>query len=139
MQFSLLVLLLGVGIATVTDLELNFVGTVIAALAILTTCIGQIVSTLLIHSLRSTLFHLQFPLFQQFPVFLVLTFFSLTQMTNTIQKSHKISSTQLLYQSSPFQAGILLLTGPFVDGFLTGQNVFSFNYGFKVTVCVFIE
>ncbi|CAI7740271.1 unnamed protein product [Closterium sp. NIES-53] len=41
-QASLLVLLLGVGIATVTDLELNFVGTVLAALAIVSTCVAQI-------------------------------------------------------------------------------------------------
>lgn len=36
-QFSLIILLLGVGIATVTDLQLNI-------LAVLTTCAAQIVS-----------------------------------------------------------------------------------------------
>lgn len=90
-QASLMVLLGGVGIATVTDLELNFVGTVLGILAIITTCIGQI-------------------------------------MTNTIQRTHKVSSTQLLYQSCPFQAAVLLITGPFLDGFLTGKNVFAFPY-----------
>ncbi|GJP35224.1 hypothetical protein CLOM_g19732 [Closterium sp. NIES-68] len=94
-QASLLVLLLGVGIATITDLELNFVGTVLAALAIVSTCVAQI-------------------------------------MTNTIQKGYKVSSTQLLYQSSPFQALILILSGPFVDAYLTGNNVFAFNYDFTV-------
>ncbi|CAI5525922.1 unnamed protein product [Closterium sp. Naga37s-1] len=94
-QASLLVLLLGVGIATVTDLELNFVGTVLAALAIVSTCVAQI-------------------------------------MTNTIQKGYKVSSTQLLYQSSPFQALILILSGPFVDAYLTGHNVFAFDYTFNV-------
>ncbi|CAI5484792.1 unnamed protein product [Closterium sp. Yama58-4] len=94
-QGSLLLLLLGVGIATVTDLELNFVGTVLAALAIVSTCVAQI-------------------------------------MTNTIQKGYKVSSTQLLYQSSPFQALILILSGPFVDAYLTGHNVFAFDYNFNV-------
>lgn len=49
-------------------------------------------------------------------------------MTNTIQKKFKVSSTQLLYQSCPYQAIILFVTGPFVDGLLTDKNVFSFNY-----------
>jgi glycopeptide antibiotics resistance protein len=38
------VLLLGVGVATVTDLQLNAVGSVLSLLAIITTCIAQIVS-----------------------------------------------------------------------------------------------
>lgn len=90
-QLSLTVLLLGVGIATVTDLQLNVVGSVLSLLAIVTTCVAQI-------------------------------------MTNTIQKKFKVSSTQLLYQSCPYQAIILFLTGPFVDGLLTDQNVFAFKY-----------
>ncbi|KAH9311147.1 hypothetical protein KI387_026182, partial [Taxus chinensis] len=90
-QFALAVLLVGVGIATVTDLQLNLLGSVLAVLAILTTCVAQI-------------------------------------MTNTIQKRFKVSSTQLLYQSCPYQATTLFITGPFVDGLLTNQNVFAFKY-----------
>ncbi|XP_027091241.1 UDP-xylose transporter 3 [Coffea eugenioides] len=90
-QVSLGILLLGVGIATVTDLQLNLVGSVLSLLAVVTTCIAQI-------------------------------------MTNTIQKKFKVSSTQLLYQSCPYQAITLFVTGPFVDGLLTNQNVFAFKY-----------
>lgn len=90
-QVSLSVLLLGVGIATVTDLQLNLVGSILSLLAVVTTCIAQI-------------------------------------MTNTIQKKFKVSSTQLLYQSCPYQAITLFVTGPFVDGLLTNQNVFAFKY-----------
>ena len=43
-QASLFILLFGVGIATVTDLQLNFLGSILAILAIVTTCIAQIVS-----------------------------------------------------------------------------------------------
>ncbi|KAG6477887.1 hypothetical protein ZIOFF_061319 [Zingiber officinale] len=57
-------------------------------------------------------------------------------MTNTIQKRLKVSSTQLLYQSSPYQASILVATGPFVDRMLTGQNVFAYDY--KPLVLAFI-
>lgn len=90
-QLSLCVLLLGVGIATVTDLQLNFLGSILSLLAVLTTCVAQI-------------------------------------MTNTIQKKFKVSSTQLLYQSCPYQAMTLFVSGPFLDKFLTQQNVFAFRY-----------
>ncbi|KAF5470712.1 hypothetical protein F2P56_011209 [Juglans regia] len=90
-KFSLFLLLIGVGIASVTDLQLNLVGTVISLLAIITTCVGQI-------------------------------------LTNTIQKRLNVSSTQLLYQSAPFQAAILFVSGPVVDQFLTKQSVFAHKY-----------
>ena len=50
------------------------------------------------------------------------------KLTNTIQKRLNVSSTQLLYQSAPFQAAILFVSGPLVDQFLTKQNVFAFKY-----------
>ncbi|KAG2673965.1 hypothetical protein I3760_13G113800 [Carya illinoinensis] len=90
-KFSLFLLLIGVGIASITDLQLNFVGTVLSVLAIITTCVGQI-------------------------------------LTNTIQKRLNVSSTQLLYQSAPFQAAILFVSGPVVDRFLTKQNVLAYKY-----------
>lgn len=43
-KFSLFLLLVGVAIASVTDLQLNLVGTILSLLAIATTCVGQIVS-----------------------------------------------------------------------------------------------
>ncbi|XP_022755528.1 UDP-xylose transporter 3-like isoform X2 [Durio zibethinus] len=90
-QLSLAILLLGVGVATVTDLQLNLLGSILSLLAVVTTCIAQI-------------------------------------MTNTIQKKFKVSSTQLLYQSCPYQAITLFIIGPFLDGLLTNQNVFAFKY-----------
>ncbi|XP_062222705.1 UDP-xylose transporter 1-like [Phragmites australis] len=103
-KFSLLVLLLGVGIASVTDLKLNLLGSTLSALAIATTCVGQI-------------------------------------LTNTIQRKLKVSSTQLLYQSAPYQAAILFATGPIVDQFLTGRSVFAHKYtlpvlGFIILSCL---
>ncbi|KAK9232886.1 hypothetical protein WN943_023134 [Citrus x changshan-huyou] len=44
-QLSLVILLVGVGIATVTDLQLNVLGSVLSLLAVLTTCVAQIVSS----------------------------------------------------------------------------------------------
>ena len=45
-----------------------------------------------------------------------------------------MSSTQLLYQSSPYQSAVLLVTGPFVDKLLTKRDVFAFNYTVEVVV-----
>ena len=40
-KVALLVLLLGVGVATVTDVQLNFMGGCASALALITTCVAQ--------------------------------------------------------------------------------------------------
>ncbi|EPS65961.1 hypothetical protein M569_08813, partial [Genlisea aurea] len=101
-KLSLGILLLGVGIATVTDMQLNALGSFLSLLAVLTTCVAQI-------------------------------------MTNTIQKKFKISSTQLLYQSCLYQALTLIISGPFVDNLLTGQNVFSFDYTQRVVVFIVLS
>ncbi|KAF6151129.1 hypothetical protein GIB67_002381 [Kingdonia uniflora] len=101
-QLSLCVLLLGVGIATVTDLQLNALGSVLSLLAVMTTCIAQI-------------------------------------MTNTIQKRFKVSSTQLLYQSCPYQAMTLFIISPFLDGLLTNENVFAFKYTPQVLVFIILS
>ncbi|PPR92157.1 hypothetical protein GOBAR_AA28515 [Gossypium barbadense] len=101
-KMSLFVLLVGVGIASITDLQLNFVGTILSLLAIVTTCVGQI-------------------------------------LTNTIQKRLNVSPTQLLYQSAPFQAAILFVSGPLVDQFLTKQNVFAFKYSSIVSAFIILS
>ncbi|KNA15203.1 hypothetical protein SOVF_100440 [Spinacia oleracea] len=101
-QSSLAVLLMGVGIATVTDLQLNALGSFLSFLAVITTCVAQI-------------------------------------MTNTIQKKFKVSSTQLLYQSSPYQAATLLVSGPFLDKLLTSQDVFTFKYTTQVLMFIIVS
>jgi solute carrier family 35 protein E3 len=58
-------------------------------------------------------------------------------MTNTIQKRYKVTSTQLLYQSCPFQAATLFITGPFLDAALTRRNVLDFPYTPYVVVSHF--
>ncbi|KAB5530222.1 hypothetical protein DKX38_020303 [Salix brachista] len=129
-QLTLTILLMGVGIATVTDLQLNVMGSVLSLLAVLTTCVAQIVSLAEVPWLIAILtccFLLEVCSF----LFLALLLFILTsvfQMTNTIQKKFKVSSTQLLYQSCPYQALTLFIVGPFLDGLLTNKNVFAFKY-----------
>ncbi|KAG1371480.1 putative Superoxide dismutase [Mn], mitochondrial [Cocos nucifera] len=60
-------------------------------------------------------------------------------MTNTIQKKFKVSSTQLLYQSCPYQALTLFIIGPFLDGLLTNQNVFAFKYTPQVLIFIVLS
>ena len=55
-------------------------------------------------------------------------------MTNSIQKKLKVSSTQLLYQSCPYQSMTLFVIGPFLDWLLTNKNVLTFNYTPQVLV-----
>lgn len=43
-KFSLSILLLGVGIATITDLQLNMLGSCLSFLAVVTTCVAQIMT-----------------------------------------------------------------------------------------------
>ncbi|KAH1245729.1 UDP-xylose transporter 3 [Glycine max] len=114
-QFSLSILLLGVGIATVTDLQLNALGSFLSLLAVITTCVAQIVS------------------FKKVPILLV------AQMTNTIQKKFKVSSTQLLYQTCPYQSATLLIFGPYLDKLLTNLNVFAFKYTTQVTMVIILS
>ncbi|KAG8661146.1 UDP-xylose transporter 3 isoform X3 [Manihot esculenta] len=61
------------------------------------------------------------------------------QMTNSIQKKFKVSSTQLLYQSCPYQALTLFIIGPFLDGLLTNQNVFAFKYTPQVLLFIVLS
>ncbi|KAH9559403.1 hypothetical protein CY35_06G056500 [Sphagnum magellanicum] len=60
-------------------------------------------------------------------IFAIMTTCVTQIMTNTIQKCFKVSSTQLLYQSCPYQTITLFITRPFLDVVLTKKNVFVFH------------
>ncbi|MBA0774554.1 hypothetical protein Gotri_009756 [Gossypium trilobum] len=55
-KLSLLLLLVGVGIASITDLQLNFVGTILSLLAIITTCAFIILSCIISVSVNFSTF-----------------------------------------------------------------------------------
>ena len=93
---ALAVLLGGVGVATVTDLELNMLGATLSFFAVVTTCVSQI-------------------------------------WTNTMQKQFGVSSTQLLFASSPYMAATLGLIAVPLDSALVGGTPFEFDYTFAVT------
>ncbi|KAK4403452.1 UDP-xylose transporter 2 [Sesamum angolense] len=120
-KLSLAILLLGVGIATVTDLQL----------------ISWDLFSLSLQLLLPVLLKLQAN--NRHKKKLEAKDNSSFQMTNTIQKRYKISSTQLLYQSCLYQAVTLLISGPFLDSLLTNQNVFSFEYTPRVVVFIVLS
>ncbi|CAK8565979.1 unnamed protein product [Lathyrus sativus] len=93
---------MGVGVATVTDLQLNALGSFLSLPSVITTCVAQI-------------------------------------MKNTIQKKYKVSSTQILYQSCPYQAATLLISSLYLDKLLTSQNVFAFKYTTQVTIFIVLS
>ena len=88
---SLAVLLSGVAIATVTDLELNALGAFLSLLAVVTTCVSQI-------------------------------------WTGTMQRQFGVSSTQLLYASSPYMASTLGCIAIPLDATLSGGTPLSYAW-----------
>jgi solute carrier family 35 protein E3 len=138
-------LLLGVGIASVTDLKLNFLGSILSGLAIATTCVGQIVSYFsVLHSgciadISGCLSSCLTLILNVFYYWYGLSLTCWMKLTNTIQRKLKVSSTQLLYQSAPYQSAILFTTGPFVDQLLTSRSVFAHKYTFPVVVSSIIQ
>ncbi|KAA3456638.1 putative membrane protein [Gossypium australe] len=153
-KMSLFVLLVGVGIASITDLQLNFVGTILSLLAIITTCVGQIVSFFFLTLIAffysrqtidfSRIGHESTRLVNRIGMLMEQGVGGCCQihhsyLTNTIQKRLNVSSTQLLYQSAPFQAAILFVSGPLVDQFLTKQNVFAFKYSSIVSAFIILS
>ena len=88
---SLAVLLSGVAIATVTDLELNALGAFLSLLAVVTTCVSQI-------------------------------------WTGTMQRQFGVSSTQLLYASSPYMASTLGCIAIPLDATLSGGTPLSYRW-----------
>lgn len=113
---AVLIVMLGVGICTVTDVSVNLKGTVTAVIAILSTSLQQIVSTLATFA-NSLNF---------FSDLHSVEFYGL-QFIGSLQKKYNIGSFDLLSKTAPMQAGSLLLFGPFVDYILTGRNLLGYS------------
>ena len=90
-KLSLAVLLGGVAVATVTDLELNTLGSILSSCAVISTCVSQI-------------------------------------WTNTMQKIHSVSSTQLLHSASPYMALTLVVLSIPLDIILVGSSPLQYEY-----------
>uniref|UniRef100_A0A5B7B0B1 Putative UDP-galactose transporter 2 n=1 Tax=Davidia involucrata TaxID=16924 RepID=A0A5B7B0B1_DAVIN len=98
-KMSVVVVVIGVGVCTVTDVKVNAKGFLCACVAILSTSLQQI-------------------------------------SIGSLQKKYSIGSFELLSKTAPIQALSLLVLGPFVDYYLSGN--FLSNYKISSGVILFI-
>ncbi|KAK4834073.1 hypothetical protein QYF36_016364 [Acer negundo] len=84
------VVVLGVGVCTVTDVKINAKGFLCASVAILSTSLQQI-------------------------------------SIGSLQKKYSIGSFELLSKTAPIQAVSLIVTGPFIDYFLSGKLLLDYK------------
>ncbi|KAH0465917.1 hypothetical protein IEQ34_006020 [Dendrobium chrysotoxum] len=90
-KLSILVVLIGVAVCTITDVSVNARGLIAATIAVWSTALQQ--------------YYVHF-----------------------LQRKYSLGSFNLLGHTAPVQAASLLLLGPFVDYWLTGQRVDTFDY-----------
>lgn len=90
-KLSIVLVLAGVAVCTVTDVSVNLKGFIAAVIAVWSTALQQYY----VHSL---------------------------------QKKHSLGSFDLLGHTAPVQAASLLLSGPFVDYWLTSKKVYAYDY-----------
>ncbi|KAG6490859.1 hypothetical protein ZIOFF_052183 [Zingiber officinale] len=110
-KLSILVVLLGVGICTVTDVSVNMKGLIAAIVAVWSTALQQYVS--------------------KYGLSIICL-----QYVHFLQKKYSLGSFNLLGHTAPFQAASLLILGPFVDYWLTNKRVDAFDY--NITSVFFI-
>ncbi|CAI5522435.1 unnamed protein product [Closterium sp. Naga37s-1] len=89
-KFSVAVVMVGVGVCTVTDINMNAFGFVAATVAVISTSLQQI-------------------------------------FIGSLQTKYSIGSFDLLSQTAPIQAALLLLLGPVIDYFLISQSILKYQ------------
>ncbi|KAK8360156.1 hypothetical protein V6Z12_A04G143600 [Gossypium hirsutum] len=100
-KVAVMVVVVGVGVCTVTDVKVNAQGFLCAFVAVLSTSLQQI------------------PINKRIMCFSALE--SMSFFNRVLTEEYAIGSFELLSQTAPIQAVSLLLLGPFVDYFLTGN------------------
>ena len=100
-RISVVVVMVGVGICTVTDVAVNLRGFVAAVVAVLSTTLQQV-------------------------------------YIGSLQRKHNVGSFDLLSRTAPIQAACLILSGPFVDYFLTGNSIleYTLSKGSVGAICI---
>ncbi|TVU38203.1 hypothetical protein EJB05_11560 [Eragrostis curvula] len=127
---AVVVVAAGVGICTVTDVEVNAKGFICACVAVFCTSLQQIVS-FFPYSPSSCL-----DIFPPHCAFLfricrMIVVGASTIICNTIgsfQKKYNIGSFELLSKTAPIQAISLIILGPFVDYYLNGRSLLNYNF-----------
>ncbi|KAK9135453.1 hypothetical protein Syun_014783 [Stephania yunnanensis] len=118
-KMSVLVVVVGVGVCTVTDVKVNAKGFICACVAILSTSLQQIwllktLSVARLSYLSTSLDH-------------VVDVYKFIKSIGSLQKKYNIGSFELLSKTAPIQALSLLMFGPFIDYFLNGQFISNYK------------
>lgn len=90
-KMAVVVVVIGVGVCTVTDVKINAKGFICACVAVFSTSLQQI-------------------------------------SIGSLQKKYSVGSFELLSRTAPIQAASLLVLGPFVDYFLSGNLILDYKY-----------
>lgn len=142
---SVMVVVVGVGICTVTDVKVNAKGFICASTAIFSTSLQQIVRSLIIRIIISV-FVICFvhdsgrlTCYSMFKCYSDKFIFSGTQSIGSLQKKYSIGSFELLSKTAPIQALSLLIFGPFVDYFLSGRFITTYKMTYGAIVSNFLK
>ncbi|XP_047937632.1 UDP-rhamnose/UDP-galactose transporter 3-like [Salvia hispanica] len=101
-KLSVVIVVIGVGVCTVTDVKVNAKGFLCACVAVVSTSLQQI-------------------------------------SIGSLQKKYSIGSFELLSKTTPIQAGSLLVLGPVVDFYLSGNLIFDYNFGGGVIMFILLS
>ncbi|KAK6160809.1 hypothetical protein DH2020_004190 [Rehmannia glutinosa] len=119
-KLSILIVLLGVAVCTVTDVSVNAKGFIAAFIAVWSTSLQQYFCSL--ENIMVLLLYGEFDSavigFRQSPATYV----------HFLQRKYSLTSFNLLGHTAPAQAASLLLIGPFLDYWLTNKRIDAYNF-----------
>ena len=118
-KLSIGLVLVGVGVCTVTDVSVNTKGFVAAFVAVWSTALQQYVSS---QSFQSNITSFITKDSHKVSVFFYL------QYVHYLQRKYSLTSFNLLGHTAPAQAATLLIVGPFLDFWLTEKRVDMYDY-----------
>ena len=142
-KLSICLVLLGVGVCTVTDVSVNTQGFIAAFIAVWSTALQQYVRSTLhfvfwpSSTLHGSAYSVDIYLLESTQTYswlstlLLITHkiaISFVQYVHYLQRKYSLSSFNLLGHTAPAQAASLLLVGPFLDYFLTSKRVDRYDF-----------
>ncbi|KAM7276865.1 hypothetical protein ACFE04_018731 [Oxalis oulophora] len=126
-KLSIIVVLLGVAVCTVTDVSVNTKGFIAAIIAVWSTSLQQYVSHTLLYPNNVSYSNFNF-LYNIYHLMHVRICYIGSQYVHHLQRTYSLGSFNLLGHTAPAQAASLLLCGPVVDYLLTSKRVDTFPY-----------
>ncbi|KAH7568107.1 hypothetical protein JRO89_XS07G0238900 [Xanthoceras sorbifolium] len=130
-KLSIAIVLVGVGVCTVTDVSVNARGFIAAFIAVWSTSLQQYIYSYI------KILSLSFCIVLNGFIYNVVNF--LVQYVHHLQRKYSLSSFNLLGHTAPAQAGTLLLLGPFLDYWLTNRRIDAYDYNIASVIFIIIS